>query len=357
LRRKALFFVTKETSEVIVDICEAFIQTIGYVAARLAEHAGRTHVTILDVLQVLDNWLAPSGGEGFRINQLMQYASIEELLPPRALEPFPKKRAFKREVQLEAGVVRPVMPWLGELASSGDQTINDANLLDLNALVWDRRLVEPLKTEGESDLAPTGPDAALEPMRDIKEASDITASGPSSNDKDRHSTPRSTGEDTNSVAGVDHKSARTKSMGQHIEPWMPPFPPLHTYMETPMYASTENESEIDKLRRLNEQRLQVEDALSRVRGTGYQAIENPYLQLPRVPGGLGGTEASGRATLPGANASLRRRQFPTREPLKSEMMTARIRPTNEEVSDKAERILAESGGLTGLGQLSSNHSN
>ncbi|KAF6003616.1 hypothetical protein F1559_003520 [Cyanidiococcus yangmingshanensis] len=328
LRRKALFFITRETSEVIVDICEAFMQRIGYVSARVAEHAGRSQVTLLDVLQVLDDWIAPSGGESFRVSNLMQYAAIEELLPPRTLEPFPRKRVARRELPSGTGTPSTEAPWLTNLVSGADENASDAYLLDLNALAWDKRL-------GETAASPEGDRGPEESLKNSDEEPSAIASPAIPDEKTRLAAETS-------LPGADQKTMGPKGFGRHVERWMPPFPPLHTYMDTPVYASAENESEVDKLRRLNEQRLQVEDAIARARGTGYRAIENPYLQLPRYP------SASRRAGAQGTSCSLEHEQ--TAQPLKSEIATTHIRTTNEEVADKAERILAESGGITDFGQ-------
>lgn len=350
LRRKALFFITREASEVIVDICEAFMQRIGYVSARVAEHAGRSQVTLLDVLQVLDDWIAPSGGESFRVSNLMQYAAIEELLPPRNLEPFPRKRVARRELPSGTGTPSTEAPWLTDLVSGADENASDAYLLDLNALAWDKRLVDPLNSEGETAASREGDRGPEASLKNSDEEPSPIASPAIPDEKTRLAAETSVATTSREVTSADQKAMGPKGFGRHVERWMPPFPPLHTYMDTPVYASAENESEADKLRRLNEQRLQVEDAIARARGTGYRAIENPYLQLPRYPSAPRRAGAQGRDAHSSTSKLPVRKQLSAREPLKSEIATTHIRTTNEEVADRAERILAESGGITDFGQ-------
>jgi len=357
LRRKALFYITRESCEVIVDVCESFIQRIGYIAARLAEHSGRSQVTILDVLQTLDDWIAPCGGDSFRVSSLVQYAAIEELLPPRDLEPFPRRR-LPRNVERKTQEPRVLeAAWSADADAREDELATDDCLLDLNRLMWDKRLAGDGEERGDSQAIKFKPESANEPGSGVvKESGTVTASDASSDERSRIADATLPSKSAGDNADAQQNPEQARVHGACIERWMPPFPPLHTYMDTPVYAAPENESEVDKLRRLNEQRLQVENALARARATGYRPIENPYLQLPTVGRDVTKAIDMRPESRQQVHAAVGSRTLSAREPLESEIVTARIRPSNQEVSDKAERILAESGGVTESALPSSEYS-
>lgn len=324
VRKRALFYITREASEVLVDVCETFMMHLGGVARRLAEHAGRSQVHLADVMEVLDIWFARTGGDGLTMFDLMRYASVEELAPPRSLSEFPRRR--------NRGRPRPTLTAVND-EEHDDEDADEDDFGVHDRLVWDARLLAETKGSDEREAS------SLSDFKMILDEADVQTA--------LDSQQREQG------TGLNAKTEEiTPGHGAHIESWMPSFPPVHTFIETPVYASDEGQSEIETLRKLNEQRLQVEDALARARGTGFRALDNPYLQLPSVIKSEGSSRARDEATtktlqeekqVPGKRS---RRATRRREALEPDMVSIQPGILNQEIAEKAERILGESGGAS-----------
>ncbi|KAK4534869.1 hypothetical protein CDCA_CDCA03G0894 [Cyanidium caldarium] len=317
VRKRASFYMTRETCEILVELCEALIGHIGRLAHDVAEHAGRAQVTVADTVEVLDRWVTRVGGDGLRVLELAQYAGLEELASPRVIPEFPRKRfrpsssAPSLYARWPAGPTggrrRPRLSGEPAEDAEGDVETDEAEALGGgDKLAWDERLLRPPPTDA-GDWPSDGDIPTLD-----KSSADTR---PASADPTAPSVP-----------------SRVPGAGAHIASWMPAFPPVHTFMDTPMYASADTQDEMEKLRQWNEERLQVQDALARARGMASRALDNPYLQPPK---------AAEHRTRPAATT---RTTGTLRELTDTEAPSAAPRGIQAEVVQRAERILTESGG-------------
>ena len=320
VRKRASFYMTRETCEILVELCEALIGHIGRLAHDVAEHAGRAQVTVADTVEVLDRWVTRVGGDGLQVLELAQYAGLEELASPRVIPEFPRKRVRPSSSAPSSSTLYARWPagptgghrrprLSGEPAENaeGEVEADEAEALGTgDELAWDERLLRPPPT----DAGDWPSDGAI-PTLDTSPAD----TGPTSADPTARSAP-----------------SRVPGAGAHIASWMPAFPPVHTFMDTPMYASADAQDEMEKLRQWNEERLQVEDALARARGMASRALDNPYLQPPKAAEHRTRSSATTRTT------------GTLREPTDTEVPSAAPRGVQAEVLQRAERILTESGG-------------
>lgn len=385
VRKRTLFYLTRDASDTLVDLCEGFLTRLATLSRDYAEHGGRSHVSLFDVLRALEDIGERAGGDALTLPRLMEYASVEELAPARIIPDFPvaRKRKDAREQKTEAakggeeeeeeegrrrrrrrqrrrkqqqkagdggggdsdsesdggaedGDNNHADKGLDGDAGGGSSDGSGDELTEARVLAWERRVKERERKAGAANANASG--GAGEGARE--QASSDGGAEANEQEKARGEQREAAGGDGGADGGAD-----VAGSGPHIAPWMPSFPPSHTYVTTPAYAQSEGRSEVEKLRKLNEQRLQVEEALARLRGTGFRAIENPYLKLPKVKREATRAAANDDARADSAAAAAAAAEHgSSREPLDSEAVEVSAgKSIDHTVKSKAERILAESG--------------